>query len=177
MTAGVTVWLDPGKLTGIAAWYHDREEFTSVQADFKGTGEWLELLAAYTPAATPPSYRFINDLYYPACNITEPSEICIGWEQYVVTPGNTRHGTAYYSLEVIGMARWIATKHDLTILQPQMSAMMAIATDERLKLLGWYKAGKPHANDAARHLLRYCIKEDALPEHLKQKIFAESLEP
>lgn len=150
----VTVWLDPGKTTGIAAWYHDRQIFTSVEADFKGTGEWLELMSIPHESA---------------------GAVHLGWEQYVVTPGNTRHGTAYWSLEVIGMARWIATRYGLTILQPQFSSMMKMSTDDRLKMISWYKPGKPHANDAARHLLRHCVKAGTLPIELWQKVFAEEM--
>jgi len=33
------------------------------------------------------------------------------------------------------------------------SEAKGFSTDAKLKHLGWYKKGKPHANDAARHLL------------------------
>jgi hypothetical protein len=33
------------------------------------------------------------------------------------------------------------------------SQAKGFSTDAKLKHLGWYKKGKPHANDAARHLL------------------------
>ena len=144
--ASFTAWFDPGKTTGIAGWDSRTGTFTSLEAssDLTEIGKWVELLL------------LVND--------QDPDfRLAIGWERYVVTPGNARHGTAYWSLEVIGVLKYLALKHGVTILKPQMSSMMATSTDKRLKAIGWHKPGKPHANDAARHLLRYMLKAGTLP--------------
>jgi hypothetical protein len=150
----ITVWLDPGKTTGMASWDSRNDAFTSLEAsDLESVGGWIEMLLAV--------------------NSDEPDlHIEIGWERYVITPAGIRGGTPYWSLEVIGVARYFALKHNLTILNPQMSSMMAIATDERLKLINWYKPGKRHANDAARHLFHHMITTNRMPVGLYQKIFS-----
>jgi hypothetical protein len=145
----ITIWLDPGKTTGLASWDHRNGIFTSVEAiDLLTAGSWIEMLM-----------------------VANDGEIEVGWERYVVTPAGIRGGTPYWSLEVIGVARYLALKYGLTILPPQMSSMMAIATDERLKLVGWHKPGKPHANDAARHLFRHMITTNQMPRELYRKSF------
>lgn len=147
----MTIWLDPGKTTGIAGWNHELQQFTSLEIsdDLKALGLHLELAASLAGSS-----RIFDG---------HPHGIELGWERYVITPGNTRHGTAYWSLETIGVAHYLALKHDFTILKPQMSSVMAAVPDSRLKAVGWHKPGKPHANDAARHLLRYLLKAGILP--------------
>ena len=169
----VTVWLDPGKTTGLASWDSRNDSFTSIQAsDLVTVGNWIEMLI------------LVND-----SEMAEDSDdnddddgtglrIEIGWEKFVTTPGTVRHGgKPDWSLEVIGVARYLAVKHGLSILPPQMSSMMAIATDERLRLVGWYRPGKQHANDAARHLFRYLVVTGRLPADLHRKAFPLTGEP
>lgn len=174
MNPAITIWLDPGKTTGAAVWYHDQQSFHSTQGEFQAIGNWLELLALYTPGPRKSgAFRGrMADIYQlPACEEERYEGIRIGWERYIVTPGNSTHGIAYYSLETIGMARWIALKYEMEILPPQVSSQMAIATDERLKAIEWYKPGRSHANDASRHLLRYFIASKTLPDDLTNKLF------
>jgi hypothetical protein len=158
----MTIWLDPGKTTGIAGWDYANEQFTSIEVgdDLKALGLHLELLASMQDGG------IISDM---------PGRIELGWERYVITPGNTRHGTAYWSLEVIGVAHYLALKHGFTILKPQMSSAMAACTDERLKKIGWHKPGKPHANDAARHLLRYMLKAGTLPVEIWDAAWSDAV--
>ena len=114
----------------------------------------------------------VNDSEMAVDNTDEKGlRIEIGWEKYIITPGGVRHGTPYWSLECIGVLRYLALKYSLTILPPQLSSMMTISTDARLKMIGWYKPGKPHANDAARHLLRYMAKAGTLPYEMHNKAF------
>jgi hypothetical protein len=158
----MTIWLDPGKTTGIAGWDYASRQFTSIEVgdDLKALGLHLELLATMQDGG------IISDT---------PGRIEIGWERYVITPGNTRHGTAYWSLETIGVARYLALKHDFTILKPQMSSVMTAVPDGRLKAIGWHKPGKPHANDAARHLLRYMLKAGLLPIEMWEAAWSDAV--
>ena len=149
----VVVWVDPGKMTGVASWDHLTGTFTSLHVpDLAALGNWIEILL------------LVND--------NDPDfKLALGWERYIITPGNTRHGTAYWSLEAIGVLRYLALKYHITILPPQTSSMMGTSTDERLKMIGWFKPGMPHANDAARHLMRYMLKAGTLPIELWDKVF------
>ena len=156
-TPDVTIWLDPGKTTGFACWDHRARSFTSFETDDLVTvGSSVELLA------------LVNDH-------DEAFQAAIGWERYIITPGNARHGSAEWSLEVIGVARYLALKHGLAILKPQTSSMMKVSTDARLKLVGWHKPGKAHANDAARHLLRCMLRAGTLPFSIWDKAFTEEV--
>lgn len=155
----MTVWLDPGKTTGIAAWYHRFDMFSSMEADFKAAGQWLTMLAQFGYGDS-----IVNQF--------TSSPIELGWEAFITTPGTVRRGgKPDYSLEVIGMARWLCLEHGMTILPAQISSQMALGTDARLKAMGWYKPGKPHANDAARHLLVSLFKRGLLLADLKEKAF------
>lgn len=158
-----TIWLDPGKTTGIAGWNYEHRVFTSLEIadDIKALGLHLEMVASLAGSAQ----------IFDGC----PSRVELGWERYVITPGNTRHGTAYWSLETIGVAHYLALKHGFTILKPQMSSVMTAVPDHRLKAIGWHKPGKPHANDAARHLLRYMLKAGLLPIEIWKAAWSDAV--
>ena len=165
----ITVWADPGKTTGIASWDSRYQVFTSLEIsnDLKAVGHWVELLTQLN------SQRMISDEH----GNRNEFRIEIGWERYIVTPGGIRHGTPYWSLETIGILKYLALKYDLTILPPQLSSMMSVIPDEKLKKLSWYKPGKPHANDASRHLARYMLKTDSLPVGIRDKISGNEIDP
>jgi hypothetical protein len=154
----VTAWFDPGKTTGVASWDSRTSVFSSFQIanDLKALGYHIEMLL------------LVND--------HDPDfRLAVGWERFVVTPGNARHGTPYWSLESIGILKYLCLKHDITILPPQVSSMMTAIPDNRLKSVGWYKPNSPHANDAARHLLRYMLKAGTLPIELWDRAFTEEV--
>jgi hypothetical protein len=157
--SGTVIFLDPGKTTGLASWNYEYDTFNSTQTppeDVLALGNWLELLA------------LTND--------DNPSfHVAVGWERFIVTPSTVRHGTAYWSLEVIGMVKYLCLKYGFTMLQPQLPSQMSLITDTRLKAAGWYKPGKPHANDSARHLMKFLLKTHALPIDVWDKVFTEDL--
>lgn len=68
-----------------------------------------------------------------------------------------RKGLDMYPRELIGIIELYCSDHGLVNLgrvYPQMpSAVMQHFTDGKLKSDNLYKIGKPHANDAARHIL------------------------
>ncbi len=161
----ITIWIDPGKMTGIASWDSQSSVFTSLEVtDLKSLGQWIELLVS------------VNDYELRRTDFLDDRlDIELGWERYIITPGNTRQGLGYWSIEAIGVARYLALKHDFTILTPQISSMMSFSTDARLKLIGWYKPGKPHANDAARHLMRYMLRTGTLPIEMWNRVFSDEV--
>lgn len=57
-------------------------------------------------------------------------------------------------VEVIGVIKIWAASHDIP-LKPQHPGQRMWWSDEKLKRSRLYRPGKPHANDAMRHLLTY----------------------
>ena len=142
-------WYDPGLTTGWACLAADGT-FDSGQLSFTEIGEDLVRDAeAYGPA------------------------LWVGWELYNVTQGGGKVGTPKYSLETIGMLRWICHAHDVTVLKAMPSASRKLGDELKLKKLGWRVPGKRHANDAAMHLLAWHLRENRLPPDLLSKILLE----
>jgi len=140
----VVIWLDPGKTTGIAFYDTVDGYFTSSQYDFAATGEYLDGM------------------------MTTWNDLAIGWEQYIIAPGHS--GTAAFSLEVIGMTRWLAHHHDVLVLPAVPSAARKLGSDDKLKKLGWYTPGTRHANDAAAHMLAWLLRTKKLLPELQNRL-------
>lgn len=138
------LWLDPGGMTGLAAWHFGKQQFWASQGDFRSTGQYIEHLAA---TAAP---------------------LHIGVESFSVTPGShIRHdGSAFM---VIGMTRWLAWKHGASMLPSQPPSARRLGL-KHLKTVGWYRPGIPHGMDAAAHLLVSAMRDGWLPEEMKEKI-------
>ena len=65
----------------------------------------------------------------------------------------------YEALEITGVLRHLVHEWGSQWVEPQLpSAAMKLGTNDRLKRVGWYVKGKPHAMDAARHLFLWCCK-------------------
>lgn len=143
------MWFDPGLTTGWATMHHDGH-FESGQCQFHDVGERLTRYA---------------ELHGP--------NLWVGWELYLVTQGGGKVGTPRYSLETIGMLRWICHVHDVTVLKAMPSSARKLGDDIKLKKLGWRRPGMVHANDAASHLLAWCLRERMLPGHLTDRLFTE----
>jgi hypothetical protein len=79
-------------------------------------------------------------------------------EKYTITARTAQLSQQSWSLEVIGVARYLAKKHGDLQLIIQPTNVKKFATDKRLKALGWWhKGGGGHANDALRHLMGYLV--------------------
>jgi hypothetical protein len=140
-----TLWLDPGGMTGWA-YFTDAFTFHSGQDEFQQLCAQLELTAS----------------------IHGPS-LWLGWEDFIITPVTATRKGSESALEVIGVAKYIATKYEVTILDPAPPSSRELGGLQKLRRLGWYNAGKPHANDAASHLLAYMIRDHVLPADLLKK--------
>lgn len=141
-------WLDPGLNTGWAMLGLYGTKFRCGQGSLTEVGE--ELSAA-------------GDLFM--------HEMAIGYEQYIVTPGGGRTGTAGPPLKVIGMIEWIGYLNGCQMLKPVPSAMRTVATVDMLKRLGWYRPNQDHAMQAARHLLAWMIREKLLSPEQQELVF------
>lgn len=143
----LVVWLDPGLTTGWAE-LGLGTKFRCGQGSQMEVGETLDAAAAL----------FMGDM-------------AIGYEQYIVTPGGGRTGTAGPPLKVIGMIEWIGYLNGCQMLKPVTSAMRTVTTPDMLKRLGWYRPGMDHAMQAARHLLAWLLREKLLLPEQHELLF------
>lgn len=138
------VWLDPGKTTG-AAWY-------DIPADRFGSAQYCEHELTGAVAALIDAHR---------------ERIAVGWELYLQTARSK--GTAKYSLGEIAKVKALCEEEQVPVLKGQPSSARNLrSTVIFLRQLGWYTAGKEHANDAACHLFRYLIKQHPIPEKIRK---------
>lgn len=98
-------------------------------------------------------------------------DMAIGYEQYIVTSGGGRTGTAGPPLKVIGMIEWIGYLNGCQMLKSVPSAMRTVVTVDMLKRLGWYKPGMDHAMQATRHLVAWMIREKLLSPEQHEVLF------
>lgn len=96
----------------------------------------------------------------------------IGAERYVITVMSARKDPTGSAIQVYGITRWAALKYGArAFVGGQTSSdALSLVTDDKLRAVGWYKIGMPHANDAARHVLKYLIDRNALPKVLMERL-------
>lgn len=126
------VAVDPGKMTGMASL----------------------TLGAFTSTQMPLN-EFLQRLDAALMTGLQPTLVC---EDFIYTTETAKKSRQTWSTEGIGVMRFLAEKYKLSFtLQSPASAKM-FATNDKLKAMEWYKPSKGgHANDAARHLLVYCV--------------------
>ena len=127
--------LDPGKKTGWAAYDFTTKRFVSGEGDFITSARRAHAIAAEH-----------ND------------ELSIVSESFTITVNTAKNTQATWSLELIGVYRYLSLaycREDLTLQAP--AAAKRFSSDDRLRAMGWYTPGKGHANDAARHLMLYLV--------------------
>jgi hypothetical protein len=121
--------VDPGGRTGMAQWYDG--DFTSWEVE-----EPMEVV------------RLVGDA------IRE-------WDAVVCENFRPRPRVTWQpdALHIIGGLRYFTWRHEVPFILQEPAQAKTFATDERLKAAGFYtKGGEGHANDAARHLLRYLVR-------------------
>lgn len=79
-------------------------------------------------------------------------------ESYIITPETIKKSRQNYSLELIGVLKYLAWERELPFTLQTPIEGKSFGTDEKLKTIGWYRPSQGHANDAARHLLTYCVQ-------------------
>lgn len=84
-------------------------------------------------------------------------------EDFIYTAATAKKTRQTWSTESIGVLRFLSAKYGLTFtLQAPVDAKK-FATNDKLKSMDWYTPTKGgHANDAARHLLLYCVKNNLI---------------
>lgn len=125
--------VDPGKKSGVALLDLLLETCEGEEVAFDAYGSYLESLV---------------DKYRPA----------VVSEAFVMNANTIKNTQAPWSLEAIGVARYMAGKYGCPFeVQPQSSAKR-FATDERLKRLGWRRPGKGHLADGQRQALLFAVR-------------------
>lgn len=79
-------------------------------------------------------------------------------ESFIITPATAKKTQQPWSLELIGVLRYLCWQCDVTFhLQPP--SIKRYVTNDALKSAGWWLRGSAgHAHDAARHVAFYCAQ-------------------
>jgi hypothetical protein len=144
------LYIDPGETTGWAMWASNT--FGSGQKDFLETGNFLD-----------------------AITLQGGSLLKIGWEAFLIGAHTARKPGSHWAIESIGVARYYALKRGCVILPSYPSSSLPPDTirDRQLKRIGWHKPGRPHANDASHHLMRYMLSSKVMPEEMVKKVVGD----
>lgn len=125
--------LDPGKTTGVVV----KEGGTVV------THEQMDFMEVAS---------FFHDYLW----AHKDEDVKVVVEAFIITMHTAKNTQAPWSLELIGVFRYLTERiTGGSIILQKPSDAKRFASDERLKLMGYYARGKGHANDAARHLLLF----------------------
>lgn len=138
--AKLIIAVDPGKTTGLAT------------------------LDATTQDLTTAEYGFNDTCSYVAQKASEyGSDLLLVCESFIIGPQTAKNTQAPWSLELIGVMRYLSRSYcgrDLALQTP--ATAKRFSSDVRLKEVGFWTPGKGHANDAARHLLLFLVQRGLL---------------
>ena len=138
------LWIDPGKMTGLALFH---QPFGPGSAHEAVVSEFGFMDAAGHIEAFARMYA---------------ERLHAGWEDFTVRP-STPSIDAHHALEMIGVARFFATRHGCKILTPAKPGDRKIATREMLNALGWWRPGLDDAQSAAQHLCAWLLRSGNMP--------------
>lgn len=154
------VSMDPGKATGFSVW-SDCEKIVqdslmpvALEApDFTTACTFLEnmtMRCLQTPNEWDGQVHFIS-------------------ESYIISSGTARQTQSNWSLELIGVMRYLAERHDFEFTLQTPANAKIFSTDEKMKRMAqhsskgwWHPTAGGHANDSLRHLLLFMSKRSIL---------------
>lgn len=125
---------DPGVTTGVA--WIENGEFHSAEFQEHELYEWVD----------------------ERCDLFDHVQI----EAFVINAGTIRKTVVYDSLYLIGYLRYCSWRCGFPTDMSKPADVMQSFPDSALKRVGWHTPGMGHANDAARHLARFCVKSRRL---------------
>jgi hypothetical protein len=79
-------------------------------------------------------------------------------ESYIITPITAKLSRQYDALNIIGMLRYFSVSDNKPLHLQTPASAKGFTNDGKLRYIGWYETGKPHAMDAARHMFLWCTK-------------------
>lgn len=150
-TRRYVLWLDGGDTTGWALFDQDVEQIVHDQLDqFDVLGRRLK---AWLSTAGP--------------------DTVLGAERYVVTTLSAQKDPTLIAAQVYGMARWLAVEYGAEWVGSQTSSdALSVVTDQWLRAFDWFQVGLPHANDAARHVVKYLLDHGGLSTAMTKQLSA-----
>lgn len=153
MLPPAVMWIDPGGMTGIATLSGGRE-FWCDEFEPKRAAEVIESFCE-------------------RCNYAG----MIGWERFHIGPQTHKltQEPVHQTIEMIGVAKYMASKHHLRIITPAAPDDRKAASRSMLLRLGVWPFGKDDAQSAAQHLVAWCLRTGNLPEHWRAKLAAADI--
>jgi hypothetical protein len=157
--SGIALWYDPGKLTGVCGVDPDTGQLLYIdEHDLMNTGQTLEYGIQTFHGPKP----MID-------SVTSP--VKVGWETYRIMKGAQTQ--APWSLEAIGMIKYMCLRNGYTILPPADPSQRNVCTLTMLKAMGWYPRikGRKDALSAAQHCVAWWLRTDTLPEQYHDAVY------
>jgi hypothetical protein len=146
----VVLWVDPGKMTGVA-YLNERREFAA--------DEW-----PFGPAC-----REIGSL----CERFGRT-LAIGWERFDInseTHKKTQAGTKD-AMHMIGACRYLVARYECRFLGEAHQHTPTPVERDQLKRLGWWRPGKDDAQSAACHMFRWLMAEGELTPAQRELLYS-----
>lgn len=132
------VAVDPGKTTGVK-WINP-DDSTSLGGAQVDVEDFFQLMTGVVESWTSAGH-----------------EVQLVSESFLITVNTAKNSQAGWSLELIGVMKYLAWRYKLPELKQQTPQVAKkFSSDPKLKQVDWYTKGKGHENDAARHLMTYC---------------------
>ena len=123
---------DPGKLTGVAVWDTDTGGFYADQLTVTDLYEYIDSV----------------------CDVIGYGQI----EKFTITERTLKVARETEPMDVIGYLKYAAWRCGFEIGWSIPAEVMSTFPDPALKKAGMFTRGKGHANDAARHLAWYLVR-------------------
>ena len=155
MLPPAVLWVDPGKMTGMAAYFSPY-----VNRDVKRGFEFGE-------------FPFLE-----ACQRIEiaciawGAHLAVGWERFTVNADTHKKTPQPDAMHVIGVCRYVTVKYGCRVLPEAQQATPDALEQRQLKAIGWWVPGKDDAQSAAAHMLRYLVRENELPPQEREILAA-----
>jgi hypothetical protein len=156
------LWVDPGKMTGLA--WLGASTYEAVM-HYPGTDTLRAPEASgHTYYVRELDFMKAGDALEAVCGWYGPLA-WVGWEKFHIGP-RTPAADAHHAIEMIGVTRRIATKHGCRILTPADPDDRKVASPAILSAIGWWIPGKDDAQSAAAHLLAWLLRTGNVPSDL-----------